>query len=93
MVRVGRSSGEEPHLLVGHKGLTGAGISPDGQWVFTSEGSDLWMWPMPDLTQAPLHTLPLDQLLAELRSLTNVRVVEDAESSSGWTLEVGPFVQ
>ena len=30
-------------------------------------------------------------LLAKLRSLTNLRVVEDPDSLSGWKLEVGPF--
>ena len=29
--------------------------------------------------------------LAKLKSLTNLRAVRDPESSSGWTIEVGPF--
>lgn len=46
---------------------------------------------MPALSKRPLHTLPHDELLARLRSMTNLEVAEDRESSSGWTLEVGPF--
>jgi hypothetical protein len=46
---------------------------------------------MPDLDQPPLHTLPRDELLAKLKSLTNIRVVRDPESSEGWKTEIGPF--
>ena len=31
------------------------------------------------------------ELLARLRSLTNLRVVRDAASSTGWKVEIGPF--
>jgi len=41
---------------------------------------------MPDLSQPPLHTLPHDELLATLKSLTNLRVVRDEDSATGWTL-------
>jgi len=46
---------------------------------------------MPDLTKPPLHTLPREELIAKLKTLTNLRVVRDAESSTGWKVEVGPF--
>ncbi len=39
----------------------------------------------------PLHTLPHDELLAKLHSLTNLRAVRDPTSSTGWTIELGPF--
>ena len=29
--------------------------------------------------------------LAKLKSLTNLRAVRDEESSTGWTIEIGPF--
>ena len=32
-----------------------------------------------------------EELLAKLRSLTNLRVGQDPASDSGWSLEVGPF--
>ena len=39
----------------------------------------------------PLHTLPHDELLAKLKTLTNLRVVRDEESPTGWTLTHDPF--
>ena len=46
---------------------------------------------MPDLSKPPLHTLPHDELLAKLRSLTNLRAVPDPASDTGWKIEIGPF--
>ncbi len=46
---------------------------------------------MPDLSKPPLHTLPHDELIAKLKTLTNLRVVRDPESATGWKIEVGPF--
>jgi hypothetical protein len=43
------------------------------------------------VTKPPLHTLPHAELLAKLDNLTNLRVVRDASSSTGWKLEIGPF--
>jgi hypothetical protein len=91
VVRAGPAGGEEPHLLLAHDTHAAAAVSPDGEWIFSAAGQELLMWPMPDLSEPPLHTLPLDELLSELRAMTNVRVVEDSESAEGWSLEVGPF--
>ena len=41
--------------------------------------------------KAPLHTLPYDELLAKLKSLTNLRGVPDTGSDTGWKIEIGPF--
>jgi WD40 repeat protein len=92
-IRVGRLDGGEPHLLPGHKGiLYYVAVSPDLRWVASAgEDGTLRLWPMPDLTKPPLHTLPHDELLAKLRSLTNLRAVRDPTSDSGWTIELGPF--
>ena len=72
----------------------GAGVDlvPLGRW-FASGGMDgtVRLWPMPDLSKPPLHTLPREELIAKLKTLTNLRVVRDGESSTGWKLEVGPF--
>ena len=92
-LRVGPISGEPPHLLFGHRGrINEIALSPDGRWIATG-GDDftIRLWPMPDLTKPPLHTLPREELIAKLKTLTNLRVVRDAESSTGWKIEVGPF--
>jgi WD40 repeat protein len=93
VIRVGPVTGEEPHLLLGHDGsVMDLTVDPLGRWI-ASGGMDktVRLWPMPDLSKPPLHTLPHDELIAKLHSLTNLRVVRDAESSTGWKLEVGPF--
>jgi WD40 repeat protein len=93
VVRVGRLSGDTPHLLYGHEGpVQHVAISPDLKWVAsTGEDDTLRLWPMPDLGKPPLHALPHGELVAKLRSLTNIRAVRDPESSTGWTIELEPF--
>ena len=56
-----------------------------------SDGGSFNLWPMPDVTKPPLHTLPYAELVAKLDSLTNLQVVQDPTSSTGWKLEIGPF--
>jgi WD40 repeat protein len=91
LVRVGPLSGEEPHLLYGHaRAVTGLAVSPDGKWIASGSDDDtIRLWPMPE--GPPLHTLPYDALLAKLRVLTNLRVVPDANSPTGYKVEPGPF--
>jgi len=92
-IKVGRVDGGEPHLLMGHEGMVDSlSISPDGRWIAsTGENKTLRLWPMPDLDKPPLHTLPHDELLAILDSLTNLHAVRDPDSSTGWSIEIGPF--
>jgi WD40 repeat protein len=92
-VWVGRIDGGAPHAFVGHVGIPQALVSPDLRWVASNgwEDKTLRLWPMPDLSKPPLHTLPHDELIAKLKSLTNLRAVRDEESSTGWKIEVGPF--
>jgi WD40 repeat protein len=92
VVRVGPVSGEEPHLLLGHESLVqGVAFSPDGRWIATSGDGTIRIWPTPDLSKPLLHTLPREELLAKLKTLTNLRVVEAPDSPTGWKLEIGPF--
>jgi WD40 repeat protein len=93
MVRAGPVAGGEPHLLFGHEGMVwDVEVTPDGRHI-ASVGDDgtLRLWPMPDMSKPPLHTLPYDELLNRLRSLTNFRVVEDEQSPTGYSIEAGPF--
>jgi WD40 repeat protein len=93
LVRVGRLSGEEPHIIFGHNGKTDAvDFSPDGRWIASSARDDtIRLTPMPDLSKPPPHTLPHNQFLEKLKSFTNLRVVADPGSTTGWKVETSPF--
>ncbi len=92
VVRVGLADGSEPHRLCCHAGLVyTVSMSPDGRWIASASGGEIRLWPMPDVTKPPLHTLPHDELMAKLRALTNLQVVEDAASPTGYKLDIGPF--
>jgi len=92
VVRVGLADGSEPHRLCCHAGgVSTVAVAPDGKWIASASGGEIRLWPMPDVTKPPLHTLPYDELMAKLRALTNLQVVEDEASSTGYKLEIGPF--
>jgi len=89
-LRVGQLFSEEYHLLLGHQegyAMTEA-ISPDGKWL-ASLGADgaAYLWPVPDLSKPPFHTLPYDELMARLNALTNFRAVTNEDSHTGYTIE------
>ena len=93
VVQVGPMSGEPPHELWGHEGTVfSLAVSPDGEWI-ASGGHDgaVRLWPMPDLDRPPLHTLPYEELLEKLRALTNLRVVPDNQSATGYRVVPGSF--
>ena len=92
-VRVRLINGEEPHLLLGRTGpVSSVAVSPDARWIASgSDDGTIRLWPMPDLSKPPLHTLPHDELPAKLKSLTNLRAVRDPASDTGWKIEIGPF--
>jgi WD40 repeat protein len=92
VIRVGPITGEEPHLLLGSADeIRDLAIDPKGRWIASVSGTTLRLWPMPDLSKPPLHTLPREELIAKLKTLTNLRVVRDPESATGWTLTHDPF--
>jgi len=66
-------------------------VSSDGRWIGAANAVGVHLWPMPDMTKPPLHTLPHDQLLARLDALTNLRLVSDPSSPTGYKLDIGPF--
>jgi WD40 repeat protein len=94
VVRVGPVTGEEPHLLLGHKGVIfSLEVHPNGRWIASASGDEsegaIRLWPMPEGT--PLHTLPYDEFLARLRKLTNVRVVRDDAAPDGYSIDYARF--
>jgi WD40 repeat protein len=93
-VRIGPLTGGEPHVVFAHdEGLVNAAVvSPDRRWI-ASAGFDgkVRLWPMPDIDKQPFHTLPLEDLLERLRNVTNVRVVEDDASSTGYRIDIARF--
>jgi WD40 repeat protein len=92
VIRVSRVADGEPHLLIGHEGaIDVVVVSTDRRWIASGAGDEIRLWPMPDLSKPPLHTLPRSQLIAKLETLTNVRVVRDEESATGWKLTHDPF--
>jgi WD40 repeat protein len=92
VIRVGQISGEEPQLLLGSPGeIWDLAVDPKGRWIASAAGAELRLWPMPDLSKPPLHTLPREELIAKLKTLTNIRVVRDPDSATGWKLTHDPF--
>jgi WD40 repeat protein len=93
VIRVGPVTGEEPHLLLGHKGaVSWIKVSPKGDWI-ASGGADhtIRLWTMPNMDQRPFHTLPHEEFLDRLKRLTNLRAVPDEESPTGYRIDIEPF--
>lgn len=81
----------EPHILMGHRSVVGdLEILPDERIVSVSEKT-VRIWPLPDLNERPLHTLPYDELIETLRGVTNLRMVKDDTRDTGYRLTIEDF--
>lgn len=92
LVRVGPITGGTPHLLMGHQAWVGdVVVHPGGRWIASTSFTkpEIFLWPMPQ--GKPLDTLSYDELLTQLRALTNVRVVADKNSTNGYRIDYAPF--
>jgi WD40 repeat protein len=92
IVRVGPIDGGTPHLLMGHQSMVmDVVVSSDGKWIASTEWSrpEVRLWPMPQ--GKPLNALPYKEFLEKLRSMTNVRVVANKNSSTGYDIKFDTF--
>lgn len=92
VIRIGPITGETPHLLLGSESMIGdIAVDPSDRWIASTEffKPAVRLWPMPE--GMPLQALPYDQFLNRLRDLTNMRVVPDSRSSTGYQIEYADF--
>jgi WD40 repeat protein len=92
-IRIGRTSGEEPHLLLGQEGaIYSLAFSPDGRWLAAAgEAFAIHIFPVPDVSRPPLHRRPHDTLLSALGTHTNLRAIPDPKSATGYRLAPDKF--
>jgi len=89
-VWVGPISEGDHHLLPGHESpVVHVSLSPDGKWILSvADDGTLRLWPTPDFARRPLYSLPKDDLVGKLERLTNLRVVPDEGSATGYRFTI-----
>jgi len=92
-IRVGPITGEEPHIILLREKHVDPRISPDGRWISAALSTDAFsvfsVFRVPE--GRPMQTLPHDEFLDRLRAMTNLRVVPDKASQTGYRLDTAPF--
>jgi WD40 repeat protein len=91
-ILVSYADGKRAHLMLGHKSRAHrVAVDPKGRWIATATLKEhaIRLWPIPE--GEPFHTLPHEELLERLRALTNIRVVKDEESQSGYRIDYAEF--
>jgi WD40 repeat protein len=84
-------TGGEPHLLGGCEGPTIMDLEfdPRGRYLAANTGNAIWFLPMPR-GDSWLY-LPRDTFLERLRSFTNVRVLPDDQTPTGYSISREEF--
>ena len=91
VIRIGPINAEPKYVLLGHQTINDVIVHPGGKWIASSDGAApiVRLWNMPD--GESLSVLPYQKFLDRLSQITNVRVVPEKNSSSGFRIEYAPF--
>jgi WD40 repeat protein len=94
-IRVGRV-GDEPHVVICPPGFNFFAMSPDWRWMAlttnpnnTSADTTVIIWPVPQ--GRPIQSLSHKEFLEYLQARTNLRVVADKATLSGYRVDKVPF--
>jgi len=84
-VEIIRTSSNEVQRLPVHDGIIyEVAIDPQGRWIASVGNDGLILTPIP--TGPPFQTLPREEFLSKLRSMTNLRAVKDDTQPTGYVI-------